>query len=343
MSCAFITGLAGPALTPQERAFLRDASPWGLILFKRNVETPDQVRRLIAEAREAAGSRLPVLIDQEGGRVQRLGPPHWPPYPPGAAYGALYDRDPVEGLRAARLGARLIAADLHALGIDVDCLPLGDVPAPDADQVIGDRAYGDTPQKVSAVAAALAEGLMQGGVLPVVKHLPGHGRATADSHRTLPVVTAPRDTLDGTDFAAFRPLKGLPLGMTAHVVFTALDPGAPATASPIMIGQVIRQSIGFAGALMSDDVSMGALSGTIAERACAALRAGCDLVLHCNGAFPEMLAVAAEAPALSGAAGRRTAAALAAQRAADDVDLAAARAEFARLMARATGDQVVPS
>jgi beta-N-acetylhexosaminidase len=334
MARAFITGLAGPALAADERTFLREAEPWGLILFRRNIETPDQVRRLISDALEAIGHHVPVLVDQEGGRVQRLGPPHWPVYPPGAAYGRLYDRDPAVGLAAARLGARLIAADLFALGIDVDCLPLADVPVREADPVIGDRAYGTTPDKVSAIARALADGLMEGGVLPVLKHLPGHGRATADSHERLPTVDADGATLDATDFAAFRPLNDLPLGMTAHVVFTSFDPSAPATTSPTMIAQVIRESIGFAGALMSDDVSMGALSGTLAERARAALRAGCDLVLHCNGRRDEMHAVADEAPVLSGASARRAAAALAARRKPAAIDLAEGRAQFSALLER---------
>jgi len=229
---AFITGLAGPTLTTEERAFLRETRPWGLILFKRNIQDKAQVTGLVAEALQEAGARIPVLVDQEGGRVQRLGPPHWPAYPPGAAYGELYDRDSTQGLAAARLGARLIASDLLPLGIDVDCLPLADVPVSDADRVIGDRAYGDTPAKVAALAAAVAEGLAEGGVLPVLKHIPGHGRANADSHLKLPVVHADRAMLAATDFAAFRPLKKLPLGMTAHVVFTAFDPVLPATTSP---------------------------------------------------------------------------------------------------------------
>src|SRR5215813_1704287 len=274
MRRAFITGLAGPSITAEERDFLRDAEPWGLILFKRNVETPEQVRRLTSDLRDIL-AEVPILVDQVGGRVQRLGPPHWPVYPPGAAYGRLYDQDSAGGLSAARLGARLMAADLRRLGIDVDCLPLGDVPVVDADRVIGDRAYGDTPAKVSAIAAALADGLLESGVLPVVKHLPGHGRATADSHEKLPIVGTDRALLEATDFQAFRPLKHLPLGMTAHVVFTDLDPGAPATTSPTIIGQVIRESIGFSGALMSDDISMGALTGSIPERTRAALAAGC--------------------------------------------------------------------
>jgi len=329
---AFITGLAGPTLTTEERAFLRETRPWGLILFKRNIQDKAQVTGLVAEALQEAVARIPVLVDQEGGRVQRLGPPHWPAYPPGAAYGELYDRDSAQGLAAARLGARLIASDLLPLGIDVDCLPLADVPVSDADRVIGDRAYGDTPAKVAALAAAVAEGLAEGGVLPVLKHIPGHGRANADSHLKLPVVHADRAMLAATDFAAFRPLKKLPLGMTAHVVFTAFDPVLPATTSPKMIREVIRGLIGFDGLLMSDDVSMGALSGSIAERSRASLAAGCDLVLHCNGKMDEMRQVAAEAPELSGDAARRSAAAFAARRKPAAIDLDAARREFAAML-----------
>src|SRR5271170_3917158 len=329
---AFITGLAGPVLAEKERGFLRDAEPWGLILFKRNVTEPDALRRLVDEARTILGREAPVLIDQEGGRVQRLGPPQWPSYPPGAAYGALYDRDRETGLAAARLGARLIASDLAGLDIDVDCLPLADVPVPGSDAVIGDRAYGTEPGKVAAIAGAIAEGLADGGVLPVLKHLPGHGRATADSHQKLPVVTTDRATLEATDFAAFRPLAALPLGMTAHVVFSAIDAVAPATLSAAIVGGVIRDSIGFRGLLMSDDISMGALSGSLSERSAAAIAAGCDMVLHCNGDLAEMRAVAAAVPALSGEAARRAAAALASKRQPAPFDIAAGRAEFSRLM-----------
>jgi beta-N-acetylhexosaminidase len=329
---AFITGLAGTELSEEERAFLRDARPWGVILFKRNVTGAEQVRRLIGDARATLGRAAPALIDQEGGRVQRLGPPHWPAYPPGAAYGALYDRDRDMGLAAARRGARLIAADLEALGIDVDCLPIADVPVAGSDPVVGDRAYGSEPAKVAALAGAAAAGLAEGGVLPVLKHIPGHGRATADSHAKLPVVNADRATLEATDFAAFRPLVALPLAMTAHVVFTAIDPVAPATVSPTIVRDVIRDSIGFEGLLMSDDISMGALSGSLAERTRAALAAGCDVVLHCNGDIAEMRAVASEAPLLAGEARRRADAALAAKTTPAPIDLAASRAEFLRLM-----------
>src|SRR2546423_2995103 len=211
MPKALITDATGLALTPDERAFFSDADPWGFILFKRNVGTPEQVRVLVDSMREAVGrADAPVLIDQEGGRVQRLGPPHWPAYPPGAYYGRIYDRDPEEGRAAARLGARLIASDLAALGITVDCLPLADVPVSEADPVIGNRAYGTAPEKVAAIGAAVAEGLMAGGVLPVLKHLPGHCRATADSHLALPVVGNERAGLESTDFAPFRPPANLP-------------------------------------------------------------------------------------------------------------------------------------
>ena len=335
MASAFITGIEGLSLSGNERAFLRDADPWGFILFRRNVGTPAQVRDLVAALRESVGRNAPVLVDQEGGRVQRLAPPHWPSYPPGAFYGAIYDRDRAEGLAAAKLGARLIASDLSALGIDVDCLPLADVPVSEADPVIGNRAYGTTPAKVAAIGAAVAQGLIEGGVLPVLKHIPGHGRATADSHHRLPVVEVDRATLESSDFAAFRPLAKLPLGMTAHVVFSAIDPVAPATTSGTMVREVIRQHIGFDGLLMSDDVSMNALSGTLAERSRAALRAGCDVVLHCNGKLDEMQAVAQESPPLAGDAARRADAALAARRKPTEFDVAAAREEFAALMASA--------
>ena len=331
-SRAFITGLAGLELADSERAFLREAKPWGGIIFKRNISSPDQVFELIRSFRDVLGWEAPVLVDQEGGRVQRLGPPHWPVYPPGARYSELYDRDKSVGLAAAKLAGHLIAADLIALGIDVDCLPIADVPVPGGDPVIGDRAYGTEPGKVAAIAGAMAQGLLAGGVLPVLKHLPGHGRATADSHLKLPTVDTDRATLEATDFAAFLPLNRLPLGMTAHVVFSAIDPDAPATTSVTMVREVIRGWIGFDGLLMSDDVSMNALSGTIAERSVAALAAGCDVVLHCNGKLDEMVAVASASPELSGEAARRAQAALAARSVRQDYDVDAARAMFNKMI-----------
>jgi beta-N-acetylhexosaminidase len=333
---AFITGVSGTELGAAERAFIAEARPWGFILFKRNVETPEQVVSLVSELRDTAGRpEAPVLIDQEGGRVQRLGPPHWPVYPAGAVFGALYDVERVLGLNAARLSARLIAADLAALGITVDCLPLADVPVAGADAVIGNRAYGTEAGKVAAIARAVTDGLEQGGILPVLKHIPGHGRATADTHFKLPVVDTPRKELERTDFAAFQPLADLPMAMTAHVVFSALDPAQPATTSATMVDQVIRGVIGFQGLLMSDDVSMNALAGSLAERTRAVFAAGCDIVLHCNGKLDEMRDVARETPELSGKALERARKALASRKAPKPFDRVAGRAELDALIDRA--------
>jgi beta-N-acetylhexosaminidase len=333
---AFITGIAGLELSAAEREFIRSERPWGFILFKRNIETPAQVTQLVAELRSTIGNPdAPVLIDQEGGRVQRLGPPNWPVYPPGAVFGALYDIDPALGLSAARLSARLIADDLIQLGITVDCLPLADVPIDGADAVIGNRAYGTEPEKVAAIARAVTDGLEQGGILPVLKHIPGHGRATADTHVRLPLVDTSQTELERTDFAAFRPLADLPMAMTAHVVFSALDPAHPATTSATMIEQVIRGVIGFQGLLMSDDVSMNALAGSIAQRTHAIVTAGCDMVLHCNGKLDEMRAVASETPLLTGKALERAQQALASRKAPLPFDRGAARAELDELVKRA--------
>jgi beta-N-acetylhexosaminidase len=333
---AFITGVSGPELTAAEREFIRVERPWGFILFKRNIETPTQVALLVAELRKEIGAPdVPVLIDQEGGRVQRLGPPHWPVYPPGAVFGTLYDIDRALGLSAARLSARLIAADLIDLGVTVDCLPLADVPVAGADGVIGNRAYGTEPTKVAAIARAVTEGLEQGGILPVLKHIPGHGRATVDTHFRLPVVDTSKSELERVDFAAFQPLADLPMAMTAHVVFSALDPAHPATTSATIVHQVIRGVIGFQGLLMSDDVSMNALAGSIAERTRAILAAGCDMVLHCNGKLDEMREVARETPELSGKALERASRALASRKAPQAFDRVKARAELDALIERA--------
>ncbi|WP_426525266.1 beta-N-acetylhexosaminidase [Bradyrhizobium sp. McL0615] len=334
-SRAFITGISGLELDAAEREFIRGTRPWGFILFKRNIEAPSQVSALVRELRDCLGEAdAPVLIDQEGGRVARLGPPHWPVYPPGATFGALYDLDKAMGLKAARLSARLIAADLIDLGVNVDCLPLADVPVAGADAVIGNRAYGTEPVKVAAIARAVTEGLEQGGVLPVLKHIPGHGRAAADSHFRLPTVDTPRDELERTDFAAFQPLADLPMAMTAHVVFSALDPAQPATTSATIIRQVIRGGIGFQGLLMSDDVSMNALAGSLAERTRAIVNAGCDMVLHCNGKLDEMRDVARETPELAGEALDRARRALASRKAPEPFDRQAARAELDALTDR---------
>jgi beta-N-acetylhexosaminidase len=327
---ACILGCAGPTLTAEERAFFADVRPWGFILFKRNVDTPDQVRALVDALRACVGrSDAPVLIDQEGGRVQRLGPPHWRRFPPGAVYGRLAANDPLLRREIARLGARLMAYDLAQLGINADCLPVLDVPQPGAHDIIGDRAYAQAADEIALLGRAAAEGLIAGGVLPVIKHIPGHGRAGADSHLALPRVDASIDELARVDFAPFKVLSDMPMAMTAHVVYTAIDRLRPATTSRKLIGRTIRGTIGFDGLLMSDDLSMKALSGDFTERARAALAAGCDVVLHCNGDMAEMRAVVAGSRDLSGRAKARAAAALGrVARTAEPFDVEAARARF---------------
>ncbi|WP_334174810.1 beta-N-acetylhexosaminidase [Pseudoxanthobacter sp.] len=332
MTRAFITGLAGPELLPQEADFLAGADPWGLILFRRNCRDRAQVRALTDAFRAAVGrADAPVLVDQEGGRVQRLRPPVWRAYPPAAAFGRLYAADAAAGLEAAELVTRLMAEELLEAGITVDCLPVLDVPVPGVHDVIGDRAYAAAPEAIVALASAAVRGLMAGGVLPVMKHMPGHGRSTVDSHLSLPVVTASRAALEAGDFVPFRALAGLPLAMTAHIVFTAIDPDRPATQSPVVIGDIVRGALGFSGALMSDDLSMQALEGDLGTRAARAFAAGCDLALHCNGNLAEMEAVAAASPVLAGAAAARCARALAARGAAQPFDRARALALLAAL------------
>jgi beta-N-acetylhexosaminidase len=329
---AFITGLAGPVLTVDEVSFLREAAPWGVILFQRNCVDRDQVHGLVDDLRSALGWNAPILIDQEGGRVQRLKPPVWPAYPPVRVYGELYLADRSAGLEACRLATRLIASDLHELGIDVDCLPLVDVPVAGSHDIIGDRAYGTRPDIVSRLGGVAIEAMLAGGVLPVMKHIPGHGRARADSHLALPVVEASWDELVSSDFVPFGALNDCPLAMTAHVVYTAIDPDRPATTSPHVIERVIRHAIGYDGCLMSDDLSMRALSGGLSERAAAAMAAGCDLALHCNGHLDEMTAVAEAVPVLAGEAAERADRALSARRPPVDFDIAAARERLAGLL-----------
>lgn len=312
MTHACILGCEGLTLSKSERAFFRDVQPWGFILFKRNVDTPEQVRALTAELRECvSGREPPILIDQEGGRVQRLGPPHWRKYPTGRAYGQILANDPLLRREIARLGGRLLAHDLRDLGLNVDCVPVLDVPSPGAHDIIGDRAYGEDVATVATLGRAASEGLIAGGVLPVIKHIPGHGRAMADSHLDLPVVDASLEALDAHDFAPFRVLSDMPMAMTAHVVYTGVDRKRPATTSRKAISKIIRQSIGFDGLLMSDDLSMKALAGDFTGRAEAALAAGCDVVLHCNGDMAEMKAVLKGTRKLAGKAKRRAEAAMA--------------------------------
>ena len=329
-TAAAILGCSGLTLSREEQAFFRAEKPWGFILFARNVETPDQVRRLVEALRETVGrSDAPILIDQEGGRVQRLGPPHWGKYPPGRAYGELTRNDPLLRREITRLGARLLAHDLAALGINVDCVPVLDVPDPAGHEIIGDRAYGQTPDAVALLGRAAAEGLIAGGVLPIIKHIPGHGRAKADSHLELPVVDTPWDELEGRDFAPFKVCSDMPMAMTAHVIYSAVDRKRPATTSKKVMKRVIREAIGFDGLVMSDDLSMKALDGSFSERAKASLAAGCDVVLHCNGDMAEMKAVLAGTGALKGRAGRRADAALARiVKAPEPFDAAEGRARF---------------
>lgn len=307
---ALICGCAGTTLSDGERRFFAEVRPWGLILFRRNVEEPAQVADLCAAFRAVVERpEAPVFIDQEGGRVQRLRPPHWPSYPAAALYADGRSIEDAE--TAARLAARLVADDLRSIGITADCAPVLDVRAPGSHDVVGDRAFGADPATVTRLGRAFAEGLMAGGVLPVVKHMPGHGRAAVDSHHALPVVTADRDTLSRIDFEPFRQLADLPAAMTAHLVYTALDPDQPATTSRRIVHEIIRGALGFDGLLLTDDLSMNALSGSLGERAAAAREGGCDILLHCNGVADEARAVAAQARPVSGETARRIAAAVA--------------------------------
>lgn len=338
MRTALIVGIAGHALTVAERAFLEKVRPAGIILFARNLDSHAQIRALVADAHASAGtSDLLVLIDQEGGRVQRLRPPLGRALPPAAAYGQLYAQDPEAGCAAAFAVARLLADDLKALGLNTDCAPVADLPVAGSHAIIGDRAYGATPEQVVRLAGAVAEGFMAGGVLPVIKHIPGHGRATKDSHLALPVVEAPRAELSATDFAPFKALNKVPAAMTAHVVFSAIDADAPASTSATVTGEIIRGEIGFDGLLMSDDLSMKALSGAMRARAESVIAAGSDVVLHCNGDLAEMQEAAAGSPPLSGQALRRFEQALNVLNASQPYDKAAAEAHLARVLALASG------
>ena len=301
MRASLITGLAGHALTPDEARFLASARPCGLILFARNCECPDQIRALVDAAKSAIGSdEVLVLIDQEGGRVRRLKPPHWRALPAASAFARLAVDDANAASRAAWLAARLTAADLLESGINTNCAPVLDLPVPGSHEIIGNRAYGTTPDAVIALARAVAEGYLAGGVLPVIKHIPGHGRARADSHLELPVVNTPRGELEATDFVPFRALRDMPAAMSAHVVYSDIDPEAPASISAIVTREIIRGHIGFDGLLMSDDLNMHALSGSMSDRARAVISASSDVVLHCSGNLAEMEQVAAHVPALTG-------------------------------------------
>ncbi|WFU48929.1 beta-N-acetylhexosaminidase [Sinorhizobium terangae] len=335
-SKAFISGCKGLSLTEEERRFFDGERPWGFILFGRNIGEENQISDLVAGLRDSIGNpNAPVLIDQEGGRVQRIRPPLVQQYPNGAAIGEIYRRDREQGVRAAWLMGRLHAFDLMRFGITVDCLPVLDVPVPGSHDVIGNRAYGRDPQTVTAIGRAMSEGLKAGGVLPVMKHMPGHGRTFVDSHHNLPVVEAGIQELQRSDFLPFIAMRDQVMAMSAHIVFTAIDPDNPATTSPKVVSEIIRGHIGFDGLLMSDDVSMNALAGDMAARARGIIGAGLDLVLHCHGIMEEMRAVADVVPVLSGDRLRRARAAEAAFQKPDNADQDALRAEFNAMFALA--------
>jgi len=308
---AFISGCASHSLSTQELNFFERQRPWGLILFKRNCDSPKQIVDLIASFRRAVGrSDAPVFIDQEGGRVQRIGPPHWRTYPEARAFGKLYAINPSLALRSARSLGRLMAEELYDLGITSTCLPVLDAPQPGANDVIGNRAYDLRPERIAILARTHVAGLIEGGILPVMKHIPGHGRAMVDSHFALPVVEASRMDLENHDFLPFTAFADCPMAMTAHVVYKAIDPDQPATLSRKMVRNVIRKMIGFNGLLMTDDLSMKALSGTMKQKAELAYDAGCDILLHCNGVMAEMEDVAANALEFNAKIARRAKAAL---------------------------------
>jgi beta-N-acetylhexosaminidase len=328
-----IYGCASTSLAPEERDFFALVKPWGFILFGRNIENPAQVRSLANQLRESVGDpAAPILVDQEGGRVARLKPPHWKERPAALRFAELHANSPESAREAVYINSRLIAADLVALGINVDCMPVLDVPVEGAHDIIGDRAYGCDPPVIIDLARAAIEGMIDGGVLPVMKHIPGHGRAAADSHLSLPRVSTAAEELSASDFVTFRSLNNCPLAMTAHVVYEAIDPQRPATTSPKVIRDVIRGEIGFDGLLMSDDLSMQALSGTLASRAKASLFAGCDVVLHCNGDMAEMREVAQEVKNLEDIHLKRADAALAHLVLPGEFDAEAGEARLAALL-----------
>ncbi|MFP5478299.1 MAG: glycoside hydrolase family 3 N-terminal domain-containing protein [Alphaproteobacteria bacterium] len=306
---ATIFGCAGPELLPVERDFFRDADPFGFILFARNIETPEQVVRLTSSLREAVGREAPILVDQEGGRVQRLRAPHWREWEPPLDSVLA---DPATAADRMRRRMAVIGAELRAVGIDANCAPLGDVAREGTHPFLRNRCYGTDPETVAQVARAVAEGLMAAGVLPVMKHLPGHGLSHLDTHLELPVVDLGLEELRAVDFAPFRALNDLPMAMTAHLVFSAIDPDRPATQSPVMI-RLIRDEIGFGGLLMTDDLNMQALAGTLAERTARSLAAGCDIALHCKGDLAEMQEVASAAGEMGPEALARAEAAVAAR------------------------------
>src|SRR5688500_14535564 len=330
---AAVYGCQGTELASDERAFFHDVRPFGFILFARNVDNPAQVVSLCRQLRDSIGdANAPIFVDQEGGRVQRFRPPHWQNRPPARRFGELFERHPDQGREAAYLCARLIATELRSVGVTVNCAPVLDVPVQGAHDIIGDRAYALDPAAVIELGRATIEGYLDGGVLPVIKHAPGHGRANADSHLALPRVAADVAALSTHDFVTFRSLSHAPIAMSAHVVFEAIDPRRPATTSPKVIRDIIRREIGFEGLLVSDDLSMAALEGKLNTRTKAALFAGCDIALHCNGRLDEMMDVAKEAKELAGAALDRADAALAQLHAPASLDIGAAEARLREML-----------
>jgi beta-N-acetylhexosaminidase len=328
---AVIFGTPGTVLSDDQRSFFRDADPLGLILFKRNCETPDQVRRLCEEFREAVGRHdAPILIDHEGGTHQRMDPPVWPQFPAPAGFGTLYARDPGRALSLARLNGQAIGTLLWQHGVTVDCAPLLDVPVAGADPVIGDRAFSGDPEQVALLADAFVEGMKQSGVTPIIKHIPGHGRAMVDSHKELPTVAAPLSELDRTDFVPFRHLAAAPWAMVAHIVFPEVDPARPATVSPVVLDQLIRGRLGFQGVLISDCIYMDALGGTLPERCRAVLASGMDIALSSHGDVEEWQGIAAAARPLTEASLARLARNAVPAPTGPQLDVAAAVAEITR-------------
>ncbi|KZK82529.1 Beta-hexosaminidase [Pseudovibrio sp. Ad46] len=332
---SFISGCLGPELRAEDKAFFRDQQPFGLILFARNMETPAQIRRLCADFREAVGrADAPVFIDQEGGRVQRFGAPHVPVYPAAGTIGRLYAQDVEAAKRAAYLHALLIGLDLRDLGLNANCIPCLDMPIEGASNIIGLRAYGSDVALVSDLGRAAMDGCLAAGVMPVMKHMPGHGRALVDSHLSLPEVTSPLEELEARDFLPFKSLRDCPMGMTAHIVFKEIDGDHPVTQSSYAIQKVIREAIGFDGVLISDDISMKALGGDLKSRVEKIVAAGCDLVLHCNGELDEMKTVASAVPEIDGKRAERIKAAMQRNTQVFDGDETALRAEFDELCAK---------
>ncbi|KZL10563.1 beta-N-acetylhexosaminidase [Pseudovibrio sp. Ad26] len=329
---SFISGCLGPELSAEDKAFFRDQQPFGLILFARNMETPTQIRRLCADFREAVGrADAPVFIDQEGGRVQRFGVPHVPVYPAAGTIGRLYAQDVEAAKRAAYLHALLIGLDLRDLGLNANCIPCLDMPIEGASNIIGLRAYGSDAALVSDLGRAAMDGCLAAGVMPVMKHMPGHGRALVDSHLSLPEVTSPLEELEARDFLPFKSLRDCPMGMTAHIVFKEIDGDHPVTQSSYAIQKVIREAIGFDGVLISDDISMKALGGDLKSRVEKIVAAGCDLVLHCNGELDEMKVVASAVPEIDGKRAERIKAAMQRNTQMFDGEETALRAEFDEL------------